>query len=326
MKPEYVRAFLLTSVGQKVIDRIKRPVARANINLEEVGSFNIPDLSLSKQSEVIKAMDTAYAAKKQKEIEAKRLLDSIDEYLLGELGIKLMKQEENTLESRIFTRQLSEVSGERFDAPIYQKKYILTTNKYLMKKFKDCVLINPLTSFYGYLPETLATFIPMEKVSDIYGEADISDCKTIKESGGYTKFQDNDLLWAKITPCMQNGKSAVVADLKNGIGFGSTEFHVFRAKPGINIQYIHGLLRLRSLRKHAILFFSGSAGHQRVSDEFFKRLNIPIPPAKKQTEIANHINDIRNQAKQFQQQAKKNLEQAKTDVELMILGENEEKA
>ena len=132
---------------------------------------------------------------------------------------------------------------------------------------RDCVHINPVTSFQGYAPEIPVSFIPMEKVSDQYGEADISDCRKIEKSGGYTKFQDNDLLWAKITPCMQNGKSAVVTGLKNGIGFGSTEFHVFRAKPDVDIRYIYGLLRLVSLRKYAMLYFSGSAGHQRVSDD-----------------------------------------------------------
>lgn len=326
LKPEFVRAFLLTSIGQKVIDRIKRPVARANINLEEVGSFNIPNFSFSKQNKVIQAMDTAYTAKKQKEAEAQRLLDSIDYYLLGELGIELLEQEENTLQSRMFTRWLSEVSGGRFDAPIHQKKYLLETTKYPMSRFGDCLLINPLTSFYGYSPETLATFIPMEKVSDQYGEADISGCRTLEESSGYTKFQNNDLIWAKITPCMQNGKSAVVTELKNGIGFGSTEFHVFRAKQKIDIRYIYGLLRLRSLRKYAVLYFSGSAGHQRVADEFFKRLSIPKPPLKKQTKIAGHITKIRNQAKQLQQEAKAEVEQAKKEVDIMILGEDESKA
>ena len=192
-----------------------------------------------------------------------RLLDSIDDYLLGELGIKLPEQKKNTIQSRMFTRKISEVSGGRFDAPVHQEKYSLETAKFPMEKFSNCLFINPSIPFFGFSLDTLATFIPMVKVFDQYGTADTSDYRTITESGGYTKFQDNDLLWAKITPCMQNGKSAVVSGLKNGIGFGSTEFHVFRTKPEIDIGYIHALLRLRSLRNHAVLYFSGSAGHQR---------------------------------------------------------------
>ena len=152
-----------------------------------------------------------------------------------------------------------------------------------------------------------------------------SECRVIGESGGYTKFQNNDLLWAKITPCMQNGKSGVVTGLQSGVGFGSTEFHIFRAKSKTNINYIYSLFRLRSLRKYAVLYFSGSAGHQRVSDNFFKRLSIPLPPIEKQTEIADHISKIRNQAKALQQQAKEELEQAKKEVETMILGADAKK-
>jgi restriction endonuclease S subunit len=69
-----------------------------------------------------------------------------------------------------------------------------------------------------------------------------------------------------------------------------------------------------------MLYFSGSAGHQRVSDEFFIKLSIPFPPLSVQTEIANRIAEIRNRAKQLQQEAKDGLEQAKREIETMILG------
>ncbi len=322
LKPEFVRAFLLTPIGQKVIDRIKRPVARANLNLEEVGSFLIPNFSISKQNKIILAMENAYAAKKQKELEAQRLLDSIDDYLLGELGIELPEPEENTIKNRIFIRNLREVSGDRFDAPAHQKELLLPSTSFPMEKLKNCVFINPLTLFKGTKKDMQATFIPMENVSAIYGEADTSQVGNIEESNGYTRFLENDLIWAKITPCMQNGKSAVVSNLVNGIGFGSTEFHVFRAKTDIDIKYIYALLRLKILRNYAILYFSGSVGHQRVSDEFFKKLLIPLPPLEKQIEISEHITAIRNQAKQLQQQAKDDLEKAKQEVEAMILGDD----
>jgi type I restriction enzyme S subunit len=69
------------------------------------------------------------------------------------------------------------------------------------------------------------------------------------------------------------------------------------------------------------LYFSGSAGHQRVSDDFFKKMSIPLPPLEKQTEIADHIAQIRSRAKQLQQEAKEGLEQAKRAVEAMLLGD-----
>lgn len=266
-------------------------------------------------------MDAAYAAKKQKEAEATRLLASIDDYLLAELGITLPPEPKNTTQNRIFTRRLSDLSGKRFDAPVHHKNYSLHSKNYPMQSLKDCVFINPASPFYKHTPDTEISFIPMENVSDVYGEADISDTIRIEKSKGYTRFQENDLLWAKITPCMQNGKSAVVSGLKHGLGCGSTEFHVFRAKSDIDITYIAGLLRLKSLRDYAVLFFSGSAGHQRVSDDFFKQLSIPKPPLPKQRAIAAHITTIRQQAKQLQAEAKAGLEQAKAEIEAIILGD-----
>lgn len=291
------------------------------LQTEDIKKILIPIPPPEMQNQIAAKMDAAYVTKKQKEAEAQRLLYGIDDYLLGELGIELSVQEENTIDNRIFYRKLSEVSGGRFDAPVHHRDYSLNTKSYPMERLKDCVFINPLTSFSKFKPDRMATFIPMESVSDEYGEANLSQCRTVAESGGYTKFLENDLIWAKITPCMQNGKSAVVSQLENGIGFGSTEFHVFRAHEGIDIRFIHALLHLKSLRESAMLYFSGSAGHQRVSDDFFKRLIIPKPPFEKQIQVAEHISNIRNQAKRLKQEAKTELELAKKEVEAMILGD-----
>ena len=263
-------------------------------------------------------MQSAYSQKRQKDQEADALLDSIDDYLLEELGIELPKPN-NTVENRIFSTTFSDVSGRRIDPEVYYQVYSLYTKSYPLERLQDCVLINPQTSFYEYELDTSITFVPMEKVSARYGEADLSLCKLIREAQGYTKFRESDLIWAKITPCMENGKSAVVYNLKSGIGIGSTEFHVFRALEGIDIRYIHALLRLKSLREHAVLHFTGSAGQQRVPSEFFKNLIIPKPPIEKQTQIANHIAEIRTQAKQLQQEANAIVERAKREVERILL-------
>lgn len=322
VEPKYIQCFFSLVIGQKIMQRSLTGATNKHISPYNLSKINIPVPNLNIQKIIISQMDDAYAAKKQKELEAQRLLDSIDDYLLGELGIELPEPEENTIKNRIFIRNLSEVSGDRFDAPAHQKELLLPSTSFPMEKLKNCVFINPLTLFKGTKKDMQVTFIPMENVSAIYGEADTSQVGNIEESNGYTRFLENDLIWAKITPCMQNGKSAVVSNLVNGIGFGSTEFHVFRAKTDIDIKYIYALLRLKILRNYAILYFSGSVGHQRVSDEFFKKLLIPLPPLEKQIEISEHITAIRNQAKQLQQQAKEDLEKAKQEVEAMILGDD----
>lgn len=316
----YCSIFLSTPLGSVFIEREKRDTARAIISYGNIKKILIPEISRKLQSKIINHIEAAYAAKKQKEAQAQLLLDSIDTYLLNELGIELPVEEENTIRQRMFVRKFSEVSGGRFDAPGNWNRLSLASTIFDNVAFVSQVEINPLTD-HSFLDDTAeATFVPMEAVSEIYAEADLNQKRVLAESKGYTVFQDGDLIWAKITPCMENGKSAVVHELLNGVGFGSTEFHVFRGKGGVDINYIHALLRLKCLRRNAVNFFSGSAGHQRVDELFFRKLTIPLPPPEKQQEIAAHIQTLRDQAKQLRAEAAANLEQAKQEVEAMIIG------
>lgn len=303
------------------IDFIGKGAAQNNLNNEEINQIHVPNYSLEKQLTIVNQMKTAFAAKKHKETQAQQLLDSMDTYLLNELAIELPVEEENAIGQRMFVRKFSEVSGGRFDAPGNWIKLSLESGVFESAPFSEVVAINPVTDFGFSDNSTLATFLPMESISELYAEANITQTREIGEAKGYTTFQEGDLIWAKITPCMENGKSAVVHDLLNGIGFGSTEYHVFRSNGSVNIHYIHALLRLKILRSTAVNSFSGSAGHQRVDELFFRKLSIPLPPIEKQNEIADHIQAIRTQAKQLRAEAAAGLEQAKQEVEAMILGE-----
>lgn len=321
IRPEYLEALLRSQIGQLQFFQNNNGAVIPEISQTALKSIRVILPPSNIQNHIVSFMRSAYSQKKQKEQEAHALLDSIDDYVLTELGIEKPQQKENSIENRIFTTTSSEVFGGRFDPEIYYQVYSLHTKLYSMERFQNCVLINPTTSFSGYEPDTSITFVPMEKISAEYGEADLSLRKVVAEAKGYTRFRDNDLIWAKITPCMENGKSAVVDNLKEGIGCGSTEFHVFQALEGINIHYIHALLRLKSLRKHAVLHFTGSAGQQRVSSEFFKELIIPKPSIEKQTEIADYITNTRNRAKQLRQEADAIVQQAKERVERILLAE-----
>ena len=321
VNPIFLLNYLNSSFGKLQIQREITGATVTGITREVVKRLKIILPVPNIQNHIASFMRSAYSQKKQKEQEADALLDSIDDYVVAELGIEIPQQKDNSVQNRIFTTMFNEMSGRRFDPEIYYQVYSLHTKSYSMEKFRNCVLINPLTSFNGYELDTSVTFVPMEKVSAKYGDADLSLCKVIKKAKGNTMFRDNDIIWAKITPCMENGKSAVVGNLKEGIGFGSTEFHVFRALEGINIYYIHALLRLKSLREHAALHFTGSAGQQRVSSEFFKNLIIPKPSIEKQTEIADHIIKTRIQVKQLQQEADAIVDQAKERVERILLTE-----
>ncbi len=119
ISPDYVFAYTQLKTYSKWVNSIQRAAGQPNINSEEYKSLKIPIPPKEIQDKIVAKMDHAYAAKKQKELEAQQLLESIDDYLLGELGIELPEPEENTIKNRIFIRNLSEVSGDRFDPYFY---------------------------------------------------------------------------------------------------------------------------------------------------------------------------------------------------------------
>lgn len=318
INPYYVQAFYQTNIGQKIIERIKRPVARANINIEEVGNLPVPLLDSNRQSEIVRLVEESRIFKKKKDIAAKQLLDSIDTYLLDELGVSL-PEVRNELKDRMFFLNRCDLEG-RFDPTVYKDGIKLISPKWDNIKLSKVAFVNPSGAYKGKNVKTPISFVPMEVVDETFSEITTMGETTIEHSSGFTKFREGDLLWAKITPCMQNGKSAIAKNLINGLGCGSTEFFVLRPKDErIAIEYLHVILHMKCARETAMLFFGGSAGQQRVPSSFLENFIIPLPPKGKQVEIANHVYELRQQAKCLQDEGKRILESAKRDVEQIIV-------
>ncbi len=112
------------------------------------------------------------------------------------------------------------------------------------------------------------------------------DCKK-----GYTHFQDGDVLLAKITPCFENGKSALVRGLPNGIGAGSTEYFVLRSEK-IDSRYIHCFVKTKQFMDDCTVRMSGSVGHKRVPKDYLLEYPIPIAPPNEQIRIANKLDSL----------------------------------
>lgn len=125
---------------------------------------------------------------------------------------------------------------------------------------------------------TMTSFIPMAAVDDREGR--ISDLQTRpfgEVKRGYTYFEENDVLFAKITPCMENGKAAIARGLINGFGFGSTEFHVLRPTNRVLPEWIYYFVRREAFRQEAKTKFRGAVGQQRVPQDFLETHFIPVP-------------------------------------------------
>ena len=135
------------------------------------------------------------------------------------------------------------------------------------------------------------TFIPMGAVNGVAGKVDKSQTRPYREvKKGYTFFADGDILFAKITPCMQNGKHFIASNLTDGVGFASTEFHVLRPDDFLLPRWVHFYLRQPSILKEATYHFTGTAGQQRVPGSFLKNLPCPLPPLPEQKRLVSALN------------------------------------
>ncbi len=118
---------------------------------------------------------------------------------------------------------------------------------------------------------------------------------------------------------MENGKCAIAKNLTNGVGIGSTEFHVLTPnKSLIDTKYLWTLLRLKTFRKSAERFFIGSAGQQRVPVNFLEEIKIPLPPLAKQKEIAKKVEVIRAEIAELKNKASGVLENTQKEIGKML--------
>ena len=156
--------------------------------------------------------------------------------------------------------------------------------------FADCLEFNPKKSEVKDLQDIQASFVPMECIGTD-GSFAIKDKGIIREYyKGYTYFRDGDVLLAKITPCFENGKVAIAENCENGIGFGTTEFHVLRPRKDISNSYwIKYLLINERVHELATMNMSGSAGQKRIQTPFFEKLRIYLPPIELQNQFADFV-------------------------------------
>ena len=180
--------------------------------------------------------------------------------------------------------------------------------------------INPRNN----LPDELETgFVPMALLSDGFCSRHSYEPKKWKDiKNGFTHFANNDIVIAKITPCFQNRKSAVVTGLPNGFGAGTTELHVLRDNTKeLFMPYFLLICKTQAFIQDGVKNFSGTAGQQRIGKDFISKYLIPVPPVSEQERIVqrlhllepllisyeNAYDSIVNQQKNFPAQLKRSI-------------------
>lgn len=152
-----------------------------------------------------------------------------------------------------------------------------------LKRLGECFILNPRHPNIALCDTDKVSFIPMPAVSEDGYLVDMTDEEYGKVKKGFTYFENNDVLFAKITPCMENGKGAIVHGLTNGIGMGSTEFHVLRPINGISSPYwLLTLTRMPIFRERAAKNMSGTGGQKRVSASYLDHFMVGLPAIEEQ--------------------------------------------
>lgn len=286
-------------------------------------NYTIPMPEATKQKQIVDKYNKDIYAANVAINEADELYNSIDLCLFSLLQIKPIVEHDHGAQGLISTTALKNLIGwgAKINSNPIKPQELFKSTVYKNLPFEFYCEINPKTIYPDDIEDI--SFIPMECVSDIYGEIIEHKNGKTTNSKGYTSFQENDVIWAKITPCMQNGKCAIATNLKNGYGYGSTEFHVFRATTNALPEYIHCFMRSKRLREVATSYFTGSAGQQRVGTDFLEALTLPLLPlhsedpdvitqetvAKKVIEIRRQINELHIKAANIRKQAKKEFEE-----------------
>ena len=159
------------------------------------------------------------------------------------------------------------------------------------KRLRSLCKVNPsaATKLRTMAGSTEVSFVPMELARAGSPELAPRTAALSDVRNGFTPFIDGDLLIAKITPCFENGKGGIADNLLNGIGFGSTEFHVLRPRPEIDVRFLYYATISEPFREIGVRMMRGSAGQQRVPVEFLNDFVMVFPDIRTQRFIAEFL-------------------------------------
>ena len=333
--PQYAHAFFLMPLGREQIERIKRPVARANINLQEVGTLRLPVLNSEQQKTIVDAIQKAFARKASRDAEALALLATVDDLLLNELGIPQQPEPPNTVQDRIFRCMFKNVTGQRWDPLFHQGDmyWFVRDGKCELERLGD--LVNYfITGFaagrddQGEEEDGIIQIRPtnINDDRDLVFRRNVYILSEELVKRKMDVLRPNEVLFNNTNSQSLVGKTAFF-DL-DGEYFSSN--HITRI--GANIaqldpQYLAYVLNLYQRKRVFFKLCTNWNNQSGVNPDVLQRMPIPLPYAQgmknsldRQREIVAKLEAVRNQARQMRNKSSTDLEKAKQEIEALILG------
>lgn len=282
-----------TDYKKSIVNRVNRAVNQVSINQKQLCSLEIPITNLKEQQRIVNRIESLFA----KLDRAKELIENT---------LAQFEQNKMAILHKAFTGELTAK---------WRKENNIDLSSWENGILMDFCKINPKKiNTKEFDDDMIVSFIPMPCVSDIWGKIVKKELRKLGEvKKGYTNFCEGDVLFAKITPCMENGKSAIVDKLENDIGFGSTEFYVLRCDENkLNNKYLHYFVRQKTFRDEAKGEMTGAVGQQRVPKTFLENYKMKVPTIEEQQEIVNILDKLLAKYNKI-----KNLEQQLEKIELL---------
>lgn len=239
------------------------------IAISKLKNLEIPLPPLSEQQAIVEKLDAAFA-------------------LIDQAKANIEKNVQNAKE--LFQSKLNQIFSQKGEGWEERKLGEVCIIKPPKKEAKEVVGV-----------EDLVTFLPMEDLGICAKETTPNKARKLKEvSGSYTYFKEGDILLAKITPCFENGKLSIARNLVNKIGFGSSEYVVFRTNKELLNEYLFYFLSRDTFRAEGKRKMQGAVGHKRISKEFIEDALIYLPSLQTQQEIVSQLDALSEQTKQLE--------------------------
>ena len=300
-------AFLLlvrpsTKVNQRYIDyfflsdnyrnRIKKLASGININNirgEYITETLVPLAPLTEQQRIVDPIESLFATLDEAKEKAQAVVDSFETRKAAILH-------------KAFTGELTAK---------WREEHGVRMESWEQCSLSDVCTVNPKKADTKDLPDELeVSFFPMPALSEIYGEITDPQTRLLKEvRSGFTNFSEGDVVFAKITPCMENGKSAVVGKLVNDIGYGTTEFFVLRCSDRLYNRFLYHLVRDKLFRDKAKAVMAGAVGQQRVPKRYLETYKLNLPKFNEQREIVRILDGSFAKEQQTKEAAEAVLDQ-----------------
>lgn len=262
----------LYTLSPKITEEIRKytvETTQANVGIASIKNFIFPLPPLSEQQAIVSKIEELLSD----------LENGKEQLQLAQQQLKIYKQ---SLLKWAFEGKLTNKNEKDGELPKGWKEVLI----------KEVTEMNPKIPDRENISKQMEVqFLPMKLVEEIVNKIHLTEIRKYEDvlKGSYTPFINGDVIFAKVTPCMENGKIAIVDSLKNGIGFGSSEFHVIRAGDKVISKFIFYYLVQDRFRNEAAKEMTGAVGLRRVPKQFIENYSIPLPTLAEQQLIVDEL-------------------------------------